>query len=107
MSATETTPGAAATTGSPTSSVRFQSIALALGLWLALLSPVQDWPQGNGISKSLTGAADAGSVAVTAISIATGTGRTRANDLGLMRAAPSERVTPHHILLRSALASQE
>ena len=60
MSATDDHAGAAATTGSPTSSVRFQSIALALGLWLARVVPVQDWPHGNGISKSLLGAAAAG-----------------------------------------------
>ena len=50
MSAVVTTPGAAATTGSPSSSVRFQSIEYGLGLCDERVVPVHTWPQGNGIS---------------------------------------------------------
>ena len=81
MSATDTTPAAEATTGSSTSSARFQSIALELGLWLARVVPVQDCPQGNGISKSLLGAAAAGSVVTSVASAAAGTGSTRRSHL--------------------------
>ena len=48
--ATDTVPGADATTGSPTSSGRFQSTARLLGLWVALVVPVHACPHGNGIS---------------------------------------------------------
>jgi hypothetical protein len=60
-----TTPAAAATTGSPTSSVRFQSIDQGLGLWLGRVVPVHACPQGNGISYAVSGAAAAAEAVAT------------------------------------------
>ena len=86
MSATVTIPGAAATTGSLTSSTRFQSMARLDGLWLARVVPVHFSPQGNGISKVVTGSATAGAATAT------------------MATVPSTASTPRRTRIRPSLS---
>ena len=52
-----TMPEADATTVSPSSAERFQSIDRIEGLWLPRVEPVQVWPHGNGIWCGVTGTA--------------------------------------------------
>src|SRR5262245_14354785 len=73
-------PAAAATTGSPMSSVRFQSIDQWLGLWLARLVPVHDWLHGKGISYAVVGAAAAAPALTSRIAV-TATGARRGRSL--------------------------